>query len=593
MLWLKNKFTLSDRGTIELVLAILASAFQDFALLLPTGLIYSFIMFMSVLSIGGVNMPDSRAVFYLGGAFVCAMLILLASWLQYNATFSASYKESSFRRLNLAEILHKISLSFFDGRNLTNLAASIMNDCAAFETSETHFIAPFGGAAIFIIFMSFPLIYINWRMALALLWVVPAAFIIVGFSRKIQKFFSRNSSNYIDSQDKGINEFIKFNRDSRVNKYIDNLTQKINLAEKFSNKSHLFTSIFVASSYLILRLGIVSTALTGTVLFSRNSLQFTDFILFIMIALRIYDPLEIALQNFAAIIHVSNNEQVNEIMTQDLQANTGQLTGNSDTANGIITQNKDRLANNDTANGIITQDLLTNSGRLAGNSEQVNGIIMQNKDRLANNERGNENITRGKNKLANKNFTIEFQHVNFTDNDGQEILRDISFTAREKQVTILTGSGNITAAKLLLRFYNINQGEIRIGGENINQFDPEKLMSLFSVISDDVQLINSPVIENIRLGRKNASDKDVSKAAELVKLNLSRIPEGYKLSRLERQKISIARAILKNAPIVLLDERIIFPENKPAITSLINNKTVIIISHNMQNFTGADKEVNL
>ncbi|MBQ7560925.1 MAG: ABC transporter ATP-binding protein [Synergistaceae bacterium] len=575
MLWLKNKFTLSDRGTIELVLAILASAFQDFALLLPTGLIYSFIMFMSVLSIGGVNMPDSRAVFYLGGAFVCAMLILLTSWLQYNATFSASYKESSFRRLNLAEILRRISLSFFDGRNLTSLAASIMNDCAAFETSETHFIAPFGGAAIFIIFMAFPLIYIDWRMALALLWVVPAAFIIVGFSRKIQKFFSRNSSNYIDLQDKGINEFIKFNRDSRVNKYIDNLTQKINLAEKFSSKSHLFTSIFAASSYLILRLGIVSTALTGAVLFSRNSLQFTDFILFIMIALRIYDPLEIALQNFAAIIHVSNNEQVNEIMTQ----------------------NKDRLANNDTINGIITQNSQANTVRLTGNNEQVNEIMPQDlltsSGRLANNERVNENITRGKNKLVNKNFTIEFQHVNFTDNDGQEILRDISFTAREKQITILTGSGNITAAKLLLKFYDINQGEIRIGGENINQFDPEKLMSLFSIISDDVQLINSPVIENIRLGRKNASDKDVLKAAELVKLNLSRLPEGYKLSRLERQKISIARAILKDAPIVLLDERIISPENKPAITRLINNKTVIIISHNMQNFTGADKEVIL
>ena len=557
MIWLKNKFSLSDRGTIELALAILASAFQDFALLLPTGLIYSFIMFISVLNIGGVNMSDSKAVFYLGGSFVCALLIFFASWLQYNATFSASYKESSFKRLDLADRLRKISLSFFENKNLTNLAASVMNDCAIFETSETHFIAPFGGAAIFIIFMSFPLIYINWRMALAVLWVVPAAFIIVGLSGRIQKFFSRFASSSIDSRDKGINEFIKFNRDSRVNKYIDDLTAKINLAEKISSKSHLFTSIFVSSSYLILRLGIVSTALTGAVLFSQESLQFTDFILFIMIALRLYDPLEIALQNFAAIIHArSNNDIINEIMTQELQ-----------TANHI-----DSSGNNDTVNEIMPQELQ----------------IANHRDDSSNNNTVNETITRGK----NKNFDIEFQHVNFTDESGQEILHDISFTAREKQITILSGSGNITAAKLILRFYNVNQGAIRIGGENINQFSPEKLMSLFSILSEDVKLINSSILENIRLGRKNASDKDVLKSAETAKLNLSRIPDGYKLSRLEQQKISIARAILKDAPIVLIDEKIISPENKPAITSLINNKTVIIISHNLHKIT-ADKEVNL
>ena len=557
MIWLKNKFSLSDRGTIELALAILASAFQDFALLLPTGLIYSFIMFISVLNIGGVNMPDSKAVFYLGGSFVCAILIFFASWLQYNATFSASYKESSFKRLDLADRLRKISLSFFENKNLTNLAASVMNDCAIFETSETHFIAPFGGAAIFIIFMSFPLIYINWRMALAVLWVVPAAFIIVGLSGKFQKFFSRFASNSIDSRDKGINEFIKFNRDSRVNKYIDELTQKINLAEKFSSKSHLFTSIFVSSSYLILRLGIVSTALTGAVLFSQESLQFTDFILFIMIALKLYDPLEIALQNFAAIIHSkSNNDIINEIMTQELQ----------------IANHVDDSGNNNAVNEIMNQEMQ----------------IANHRDDSSNNNTANKITTRGK----NKNFDIEFQHVNFTDESGQEILHDISFTAREKQITILSGSGNITAAKLILRFYNVNQGTIKIGGENINQFSPEKLMSLFSILSEDVKLINSSILENIRLGRKNASDKDVLKSAETAKLNLSRIPDGYKLSKLERQKISIARAILKDAPIVLIDEKIISPENKPAITSLINNKTVIIISHNLHKIT-ADKEVNL
>ena len=585
MIWLKNKFSLSDRGTIELALAILASAFQDFALLLPTGLIYSFIMFISVLNIGGVNMPDSRAVFYLGGSFVCAILIFLASWLQYNATFSASYKESSFKRLDLADRLRKISLSFFENKNLTNLAASVMNDCAIFETSETHFIAPFGGAAIFIIFMSFPLIYINWRMALAVLWVVPAAFIIVGLSGKFQKFFSRFASNSIDSRDKGINEFIKFNRDSRVNKYIDDLTAKINLAEKISSKSHLFTSIFVSSSYLILRLGIVSTALTGAVLFSQDSLQFTDFILFIMIALRIYDPLEIALQNFAAIIHArSNNDIMNEIKTQEMQTSSKRLANH-----------EGGLTDNNAVNEIINQELqIANHIDDSSNNNAVNEIMTQELqtanhiDDPSNNNAVNEITTRGK----NKNFDIEFQHVNFTDESGQEILHDISFTAREKQITILSGSGNITAAKLILRLYNLNQGAIRIGGENINRFSPEKLMSLFSILSEDVKLINSSILENIRLGRKNASDKDVSKSAETAKLNLSRIPDGYKLSKLERQKISIARAILKDAPIVLIDEKIISPENKPAITSLIKNKTVIIISHNLHRIS-VDKEVNL
>ena len=449
MLWLKNKFLLSDGGTINLFLAVIACLFQNFALILPVGLIYSLIMLLSVINIGGFNMSDSRAVFYLGAAFICALLIFASSWFQYNMTFSASSKESNFRRLTLLERLRKISLSFFSDNPPKDLAAQIMKDCESFENKESRFTAPFAGALIFIVFMSLPLIYINWRLALAALWVVPVALIL-----------------------------------ARVNEF------------------------FAVCACQVLKFGVVSTVFAGALLY--DSLRMSDFILFILTVLRMYEPLinVIALKN--------EHKPADEILTQPLQT--------------------------------------------------------------------------GSEILTNKNFTLEFQNVSYKN------LQNISFTAKQGEITILTGENNFTALQLILRFWDVTQGAIRIGGENINQFDPEKLMSLFAVISRDSQLINYSVQENIKLGRKNAADKDVIKAAKLADCEnlLSRPRENLSLSESERQKIFLARAILKDAPIVLLDENAISLDNN-SINSLIHNKTVIIIARQNSTIAGtlAYKEVNL
>ena len=339
-------------------------------------------------------------------------------------------------------------------------------------------------------------------------------------------------------------EFLECSKDLRannfMNNYIDGLTGKIKTLEKRSMGSELGTAIFVVSAYLILKLGLASVALTGAILFADKSLTMPEFLLFIFAASRLYDPLEVSLQNLAAIISTrSGVDRLNEIFDTEIQT--------------------------------------------------------------------------GKDELSNKNCDIEFQNVSFNYDDNQEILHDISFTAKQGEVTALvgpSGAGKTTAARLITRFWDVQRGNIFVGGMNIKDVDPEKLMSLFSIVFQDVILFNNSVLENIRIGRKNASDKEVIEAGRLANCEefVSRLPQSWKtqigengceLSGGERQRISIARAILKNALIILLDEATasLDAENESviqsAISRLIKNKTVIVIAHRMRTIMNADKIIVL
>ena len=543
MNWLKERFALSDKGAFDLAIGSLACALQNLTLMLPVGLIYSFVMYIILLCRSGLNIQNQSAVFYLSTGFVCAFLIFFSSWFQYNSTFLSAYRESGVRRVTLAERLRKIPLSFFMHMDIADITASIMNDCAVLETNQSHYLAPLIGSLISTTLIALSLIFIDWRMALAALWVLPVSFAIVGLSAKIQHKFSGHSLSARISCEEGVQEFIEAQKDIRSNnftgKYLEGLTDKIKLSEKLCMRSELGTAVFVVSAYLVLRLGIASTALTGAFLYAHDSLSANIFMFFILAVSRLYDPLEVSLQNLAAIIATrSSIDRMNTIMHHELQT--------------------------------------------------------------------------GSNTLTNKGYDIEFKNVCF-DYDGHEVLHNVSFTAKQGEVTALvgaSGSGKTTAAKLIMRFMDINRGIITVGGMNIADIDPETLMSLFSMVFQDVILFNASVLDNIRIGRKGAKDSEVIQAGRLANCEefVSRLPKkwntligenGCKLSGGERQRISIARAMLKNSPVVILDEATasLDAENETviqnALSKLIRNKTVIIIAHRMRTIMNADKIIVL
>ena len=267
--WLQRKFAFSDTGLINLLIGSMACAFQNFALMLQAGLAYSFIMYMFVAYVSGSKFTDSKSLYYLGACLVCAMLLLLSSWFQYNASFAGSCRESGVRRVLLADKVRKISPAFVKA-NSQDIISALTNDCATLETIQTHFLTQFIGSVIFIAFISLALLYSDWRMALAVLWVIPSSFGIIIFLAK------------------------------------SNL------------RSELVKSILTDLTHLILRLGLVTCSLTGAFLFSQGKLAMNVFILFVITASRIYDPLEIALNNLSGVIAARPAlKRINGIITQE------------------------------------------------------------------------------------------------------------------------------------------------------------------------------------------------------------------------------------------------------------------------------------
>ena len=222
-------------------------------------------------------------------------------------------------------------------------------------------------------------------------------------------------------------------------------------------------------------------------------------------------------------------------------------------------------------------------------------------------------VQQGKTAFEPQNHDIEFCNVHFAYEHGKEVLRNVSFTARQGEITALvgpSGEGKSTCAKLAARFWDIQQGKITLGGQDISTIDPETLLGHYSIVFQDVVLFNASIMDNLRIGKRDAADQDVRRVAKLAQCDefIRKMPRGYDtiigengetLSGGERQRISIARALLKDAPIVLLDEATasLDVENETkiqaGISELIQNKTVLIIAHRMRTVANADKIVVL
>lgn len=528
----------SPEGAKGLVKGVLACAFQNMAFMLPTCLLYFWVKDL----LNGTT--SGKAVFYLLGCIVCFGLILLTTWFQYNGTYFTTYKESGIRRLALAERLRKLPLSFFGKRDLADLTSTIMSDCEVLEKTCSHFIPGLFGSLISTVIIALSLFAFDWRMALAALWVIPVSIAIVLGSYRVQdRIQARTMAVKMDCAD-GIQEYIETLRDLKASNaeqgYLSGLSKKIRAVEKQSVAAELETALFVSSASMVLKLGISSVALTGSVLLVNGSIDVLTLFLFLMAASRMYDPMQGALQNLAAVIAMRTNVgRMNEILEYPVQT-------------------------------------------------------------------GSETMT-------NQGCDIVFDHVGFAYNSGETVLKDVSFTAKQGEVTALvgpSGGGKTTVSRLAARFWDNQKGCITVGGMDISKIDPEKLMSLYSIVFQDVTLFDNTILENIRLGRKGATDEEVLAAAKLANCDefVEKLPDkwntnigenGCTLSGGERQRISIARAFLKDAPVILLDEATasLDVENETAIqealSRLIKNKTVLIIAHRMRTVAGADQVVVL
>ena len=536
---LQKKYALSEQGAKDLIKGCLACALQNISFMFPVGLLYFLVDDMVS---GGVT--GGRIWFYIIGCVVAVGLILLSTWFQYNATYFATYIESGVRRITLAEQLRKIPLSFFGKKDLADLTSTIMADCAFLETAFSHYIPELVGSIISTTLVGVCLFFYDWRMAIAALWVLPIAYAIVGFSSKVQDKLNQKSMNAKISCADGIQECIETVRDLKSNNaenaYLSGLDKKIKAVEKRAIISEFGTAVFVVSASMILKLGIASVALLGASLLIGGNLDILTFFMFLLVVSRLYDPFQSALQNLAAVISSKTNiGRMNEILNHPVQSGS---------------------------------DVLSNNG-----------------------------------------CDIVFDHVAFAYNTGETVLKDVSFTAKQGEVTALvgpSGGGKTTVSRLAARFWDISKGKIAVGGMDISKVDPETLMSLYSIVFQDVTLFDNTIMENIRIGRKDATDREVLAAARLANVDefAEKLPDGWhsmigengcELSGGERQRISIARAFLKNAPIILLDEATasLDVENETLIQSalsrLIKDKTVIVIAHRMRTVAGADKIVVL
>lgn len=534
-----KKYALSRQGAKDLVIATISCMVHNLTLMLPVSLLY---LLVSDLYAGGV--PQGHLWIYIVGMVAAVLLILFSYRWVYGATYYATYKESSVRRISLAEKLRKLPLSFFGKRDLSDLTTTIMADCTTLEQSFSHWIPEFFGSMISTVIIAVCLFIFDWRMALAALWVLPVSLAIVAFSGKVQNYFTRRQTEAKLAVADGIQEALETMRDLKSNnaeeKYLKGLDKKIDLQEKRMIASELGGALFVVPAGMILKLGIGTVALVGGMLLANNAITVLTFFMYLLVVSRLYDPLSSSLQNLAAIISTNIPiERMNEIENYPVQPGTAELR------------------------------------------------------------------THG--------YDIVFDNVSFAYNTGEQVLSGVSFTAKQGEVTALigpSGGGKSTAAKLAARFWDADSGKITLGGTDVKTVDPEKLLSAYSIVFQDVTLFNNTVMENIRIGRQNATDEEVLAAAREAQCDefVEKLPEGYQtmigengsaLSGGERQRISIARALLKDSPVILLDEATasLDAENEThiqrAISRLVKGKTVLIIAHRMRTVEGADKLVLL
>ena len=537
--YLMHRFALTEQGAKDFIKTLLMNVLSNIALMIPVWLLY-----ILVDDLLGDGIPTDHYYLFIFGSLGIIVALGLIYYIQYHCSYFLTYKESGKRRIALAERLRKLPLSFFSHKDLTDMTHVIMNDATAIEQSFSHFMPNFYGSMISTVIVMIPIFIIDWRMGIASLWVVPVSILIVFASRKAQNYFNRKKDKADLELQNNVQECIETIKDLKATnsekEYMKKIKKNVRLVEKFHIQSELGVALFVVSAQMILKFGIATTALVGSILLIGGSLDMMIFFMFLLLVSRFYEPMATALQNLAAINSTFLNiERMNEFYNCPIQT--------------------------------------------------------------------------GKDSFIPKNYDITFDDVKFGYDKDESVINGVSFTAKQGEVTALvgpSGCGKSTISKLCSRFWDVDKGAIKLGGEVIKNIDPECLLKNYSIVFQDVNLFNNTIMENIRIGRKDATNEEVIEAAKKANCDefVSKLPDGYntyigengaELSGGERQRISIARALLKDAPIVLLDEATasLDAENETIVQEAISNatkgKTVIVIAHRMRTIENADKVIVL
>ncbi|MFT4222789.1 ABC transporter ATP-binding protein [Dysgonomonas sp.] len=540
---IKRRFALSTKGAKDFCKGVFFTTLLDIALMLPAVFTFIFLedYLRPVLNSGNIIYGVAH---YIVLALIFMLIMYVISLWQYQSTFTSVYEESASRRISLAEKLRKLPLAFFREKNLSDLTSTIMDDCTDLEHTFSHAVPQLFASLISIVLIAVGMFFYNWQLALALFWVVPLALAIVLISKKkIREDFGgnyqdkRDVSEHIQEGLEAVQEIKSYNKEED---YLKILNKKINKYEKSQTTGELMTGILVNGAQSLLKLGLASVIIVGAKMLATGDIDLFTYLIFMVIGSRVYAPVSEVFNNLAALFFL------------DIRINR---------------------------------------------MNEMEALPIQ----------------QGKTDFSPSGYNIEFNNVNFSYESGKQVLKNVSFTAKQGEVTALvgpSGSGKSTAVKLAARFWDIQSGKILLGEQDISLIEPETLLKNYAVVFQDVVLFNASIMENIRIGKRNASDEEVIHAARLAQCEefVSKMSQGYQtvigengetLSGGERQRVSIARALLKDAPIVLLDEATasLDVENETkiqaGISALVKDKTVLIIAHRMRTVANVNKIVVL
>ena len=537
----QRKYALTDQGVKNAKKGAFWTVIVNLVVMDGMGILYLLMYGLMGTLTDGAPLPGPAL--FLGLVIAFVILSFVTHLQQYHATYGLVYNEVKSTRLSLAERLRKLPLGYFGKRDLADLTETLMGDVNRMEHVWSHVLGYLYGAYISTAIIAVCLLVYDWRLTIACLWGVPVAFGLLFGTRKISARASERTKQAAIRVSDGIQEALENVREIRATnqevRYLAGLNQKIDDHEKVTIQGELGTGIFVNAASVIMRLGVATTILAGASLIVSGQIDFMLLFLFLLVITRIYAPFDQSLALIAELfVSQVSADRMNEIY-------------NTPTAEGVE-------------------------------------------------------------RFQPKGHDIVFDHVGFA-YDKKKVLDGVNFTAREGEVTALvgpSGSGKSTCARLAARLWDVTEGTIRVGGVDISTVDPEALLTDYSMVFQDVVLFDDTVMENIRLGKRGATDEEVRAAAEAANCGefIRRLPQGYdtpigengaKLSGGERQRISIARALLKNAPIVLLDEATasLDVENETkvqgALSRLLAGKTVLVIAHRMRTVAGADHIVVL